>query len=405
MGVPALTPAPVPRTAPASTSTPSTSTLAATAPLTPARPNPGQPSWKLYDETTATSAIVDAVNGAKHVVNAEFFGLSDAGKGALLTTALEQAAMRGVEVNVIADFVSAVAIPVGSFHRMRNKIEDAGGSVVLTTRNPFSPRSRENPGLRNVDHRKVVTVDGTTGFVGGMNFLKLTDDYRDTMVGLSGVAAARLAAEQLDRWSRVGGSVTERHRRTVSDALGGSPLHPTRPDELRIVANAPEQGRFELTEGYRELIRGAKHRLWIASPGISDREVMAEISDAAKRGVDVRLIAPGKPPLGAAPIQWAGRAHLASIAASGGIAYEIPEVLHRKAIVADDEVILSSYNLTKRSADHDHELGLRTTDPAFVQAIAGVLEQDMARSTPFDPSTFTGLGAKLGGLFAKYLSY
>lgn len=360
--------------------------------------------WKFYDETNATDAMVDAVNGARQVVNVEFFGFTDAGKGAQLVTALESAARRGVEVNVITDFVSVGALPLGSYQRMRRKLEDAGGNVVLTSRIPGSPAARANPSLKHVDHRKLVTVDGTTGFVGGMNLVPLTDSYEDTMVGVTGLTAARLAADQLDRWARVSGKVTERHRRTVSDALGGADLVPKDPTELRIATNAPEQGRFELTDGYRDLIRGAKQRIWIASPGISDRDIMADINAAARRGVDVRIIGSEKAPV-APPIGWVARAHFAELVKAGGQAFEIPGTLHRKALVVDDEAIISSYNLTKRSAKADHEIGIRTKNPEFVQAIVDVLQQDLDRSAKFDPSTHTGLPARIGAAFAKHISY
>lgn len=360
--------------------------------------------WRILDENTTTGAIVDAVNGATQVVNAEFFGFVDAGKGAQLVQALEGAARRGVEVNVVTDFISSTVLPPGSWHRMRRKVEDAGGTVILTSRIPFTPRTREHPGLRHVDHRKLVTVDGTTGFVGGMNYMPFTDGYEDTMAQVSGVAAARLAADQLDRWARVGGTVTDRHRRTVADALGDAPLRPTDQRELAIIANAPEQDRFELTDAYRDMIRGAKERVWVASPGISDRDMIDELHAAASRGVDVRLIAGEKPPI-APPVGWVARAHMNELLAAGGSAYETPGTLHRKALVVDDEAVLSSYNLTKRSANADHEVGIRTKDPAFVQAIAGLLQHDMDRSARYDSAKLSGIGKLVGTTFAKYLSY
>lgn len=361
--------------------------------------------WELHDHNSATGAIVDAIQGAKLVVNAEFFGFTDAGKGAKVTSALVDAARRGVEVNVIVDSASMFVPPFGSFHRMRRKVEDAGGTVIVTTRNPLSPRAKASPGLKHVDHRKVVTVDGTTGFVGGMNFVPLTDEYHDTMIRLSGVSAARLGADQLDRWNRVGGKVTDRHSTSVSSALGGRPTTPTDRRELSVIANAPEQERFEITNGYRDLIRNARKRIWISSPGISDRQVMGELRAAAERGVDVRIVAPGKAPLGVPMIAWVGRAHLKNLTTSGGAGYEIPEILHRKAIVADDEVILSSYNLTGRSRKHDHEVGLRTSDPDFVKAIAATLESDMTRAAKFDADAFTGIGARIGGFIADRITY
>lgn len=360
--------------------------------------------WKLFEETNAAPAIVDAVNGARQVVNAEFFGFTDAGKGASLVTALEGAARRGVEVNVVTDFISALALPPGSYQRMRSKITDAGGNVILTSRIPGSRAAKENPALRHVDHRKVVTIDGRTGFVGGMNLVPLTDSYKDSMVGVTGVTAARLAADQLDRWSRVGGNVTERHTRSVVDALDGAPAKTDDPTQLRILANAPEQERFELTDGYRDLIRNAKERLWIATPGISDRDVMNDIHEAAKRGVDVRIIASEKAPV-APPVGWVARSHMADLVANGGSAYEIPGTLHRKVLVADDQAILSSYNLTKRSANADHEVGIHTGDPDFVAAVEELLQKDMDSATTFDPSSFTGPSKTIGTFFATRFSY
>lgn len=379
--------------------------VAAAGAAAPARPSATGPGWKLYDETTATAAIVDAVRGAKTVVNAEFFGVSDAGKGAQLTDALVDAARRGVEVNVVTDFASVVSLPIGSFQRFRNRVEEAGGHVVVNSRLPFADRVREHPGLRHVDHRKVVTVDGTTGFTGGMNFVKITDDYHDSMVKLDGPAGARLAAEQLDRWSRVGGAVTDRHRSAVEHALDGVTKLPKDPREMAIVANAPEQGRFELTNRYLELIRGAKERLWITSPGFSDQLVIEELNKAAQRGVDVRVVAPGKAPLGVAVINWVGRSHLTELLGHGGKVFEVPEVLHRKAIIADDEVILSSYNITERSRRHDHELGVATRDPKFVAAMAQLLKKDMIESNRLEPGEFRGVGQRIGDFIAQRLRF
>jgi cardiolipin synthase len=363
------------------------------------------PGWQIFDETTATDAIVDAIDGAKLVVNAEFFGIGDAGKGALVTDALVAAARRGVEVNVLADLSSALAPPFGNYLRMRRRIEAAGGHVITTSPVPLSPVARSTPALANVDHRKVVTIDGNVGFVGGMNLLKVTDAYHDSMVELGGVAAARLGSEELDRWKAVGGAISAAHRAAVTAGLQGQPVTPSDPRELRIVANAPDTHRSELTDGYSELIRTARRRIWISTPAISDRKIMAELDAAARRGVDVRIVTPGGKLLGVPLIQWVARAHLANLARDGGTAFEIPEIVHRKAIVADDEVILSSYNLTGRSRAHDHEVGIRTTDPAFVAAVASMLSTDMARATKFDPSTFTGIDARIGAVIAKHFTY
>lgn len=364
----------------------------------------GSAGWKLWNETTITPAVVDAIDGAKQVVNVEFFAISDGGKGAHVVDALVRAAERGVEVNVITDATAVGALPIPSWLRMKHRIEQAGGEVKVNLRVP-GLSSLVPEGLRHVNHRKSVTVDGATAFVGGINFIKLEDDYHNSMVQLSGVSAARLASEQLTRWQRVGGTVSQRHAASVEQALQGKALIPTDPKEMRIVSNAPDERRFDITDGYVELIRGAKRRLWISSPGYSDRALLDEIAAAAARGVDVRLIAPGTPPLGIAPINWIGRSNLKRVMEHGAKSYEIPETLHRKSIIADDEVIFSSFNITGRSKTADHEVGVRTRDPEFVKAIEATLAKDMDRAGEIDAGKLDGAGVKFADVLTRTLKF
>ena len=376
---------------------------------TPYLAEPGTPdaqakdgSWKLWNEETTNRAIVDAIDGAKNVVDVEFFGFSDSGKGSHIVDALERAGKRGVEVNVMTDAISRSSIPFGAYGSMKDRLEAVGGTVIDTFRLPVI-KKQELPGLQHVDHRKVVAIDGKDAFVGGINFIRVEDDYHDSMLQVSGTTAARLSAEALDRWRNVGGTITDRHQAAVTDALGGAKLIPDDPKEMRIVANAPDTGRNELTDGYKELIRNAKQRLWISSPGFSDQELMGELKDAAARGVDVRVVAPGKSPLGIPLIKWVAQSHLRDAGALGAKTYEIPEVLHRKSLIADDEVIFSSFNMTGRSKTADHEIGVRTKDPEFVDAVASILQKDMDRGTLLTPETGGAVGRSVGDLIAKKL--
>lgn len=360
----------------------------------------GSAGWKLWNEKTATRAIVDAIDGADKVVNAEFFAITDGGKGTYVVDALERAAKRGVEVNVLADSISLFSLPVGSYLRMKNRIEDAGGTVFTNVRAPIVKSRKDEPALQNVNHRKVVTVDGTTAFTGGVNYIKLEDHFEDSMVQLSGVSAARLAADQLDRWTRANGSASDAHRQTVDDALQGASLVSSDPNDMHVLANAPEQQRTELTDAYKELIRGAKERVWISSAGYSDQELMDLVTDASRRGVDVRMVTSGKAPLGLPIINWVGESHLREAMREGAEAVAIPGIIHRKALIADDEVVFSSFNMTGRSKQHLHEVGLRTKDPEFVEAVANVLSTDLERGTPIDVAR-RDVGGRVGDFIAQ----
>ncbi|MBC7460990.1 MAG: phosphatidylserine/phosphatidylglycerophosphate/cardiolipin synthase family protein [Thermoleophilia bacterium] len=376
-------------------------------PGAPVWPSVTGPTWALWDETTVIPAIVTAIDNAQQIVNAEYFQITDTGKGQLVTDALARAAKRGVEVNVIADFMSVVTPPPLSFHRFKKIVTEAGGTVITTSRIPFSRRVKENPALAHVDHRKVLTIDGDVAFTGGMNLAKMTDFYHDSMLQLSGVDAARLGVNQLNRWSAVGGAVSAVHRKVVADALGDAPLEPTSPTAMHVVSNAPDEGQFGLSNAYLDAIRGAKHRLWISSPAYTSQPLIAELNAAAARGVDVRFVMPGTAPVGIPLINWVTASHLAELTKLGATAYAIPEVLHRKALVADDTAILGSFNITDRSAQHDHEIGIKSSDPTFVETIANVLTSDMTRGTKLEPGARTGVGKWIGDLLAQtfHLSY
>lgn len=361
--------------------------------------------WKIHTDGDAVNAIVDAISGAKQIVNAEFFGIADAGNGARVTDALVDRAKAGVEVNVIADQVSVVSLPLGSFQSFQRKIEGAGGHIIVNSRLPWSSKVKEYPALKHVDHRKVVTIDGTRGFTGGMNFETISDGYHDAMVELTGPAAAKLGAEELDRWQRVGGDVTARHAKSVSDALKANPEDPADPNAIHILANAPEQKRYELSKHMAESIDKAQDRIVVTSPAFTDTPMIEKLEAAAKRGVDVTVIGSGAAPVGVPLINWLSRAHFKDLIASGAKVFETPEVLHMKAMVADGEATLSSYNITNRSRQHDHEIGVTSADPDFTKALATLLATDAGRSKELTPDDLRGMSTKIGSILVDKLNF
>src|SRR5690606_4190835 len=118
------------------------------------------------------------------------------------------------------------------------------------------------------------------------------------------------------------------------------------------------------TERYINSIRSAKKRLWITSPAFSDKAVMEEIIAAAQRGVDVRIIGPGLS--NAMPLTWINQTHAKALIDAGGRYYTVPEMMHMKALISDNTALLSSYNITRRSRQHLHEVGVVSKDAKFV---------------------------------------
>jgi cardiolipin synthase len=330
----------------------------------------------LVDNVNAIGPIINAIDNAHRVVNVELFSIGPDGSGAQIGAALARAAQRGVEANLVADYTSWISrpMPVIAFDRWKNGLEAAGVNVKVTNR--FSGDASN----RVVDHRKVIAVDGTTAFVGGMNFAKFMDGWHDAVFQLSGSAAATVGADELQRMSELGMRITPTHRQAVDDALrstGAAQGNST----VNVLVNAPEHQRWDVTRYYQHEIHFAKQRVWVASPLFSDPELLGEICAAAKRGVDVRVVAPGIAPVIPA-LKYPERTALAQILAAGGQVWETPEIAHTKALVTDDKATLGSFNITKRSATDDTEMNIQSSDPSVVGQIEGLFQRDFGRSTP-----------------------
>lgn len=328
----------------------------------------------LIDMAQAKPAVMDAIRGARKVVDVDLFSFLSRGSGSELERELLAARRRGVEVNVIMELSGSVGLPPGAIVPLIDRMRDGGISVHVAQR--FSG----TPALKHVDHRKLVVVDGTKAFLGGINFSGIQDSWHDAMVELRGPSAAQAAQLALTRWEASHGSASPLHRSVVADALRGAAHARPTSAATRLTINDPSTGTFELTRRYQELIDTAKGRLWIATPGLSDRAMIDRLVAAADRGVDVRLILPRKPPLGLPIITWGNRASFPRLIEHGVKVYETPEVSHTKAVLADDTAVIGSYNITRRSALHDQEIGAESRDARFVQQVDKMFTDDAARS-------------------------
>jgi cardiolipin synthase len=233
---------------------------------------------KLYmrgDELIAD--MVAAIDAAKQFVYVETFIWIDDECGRVLRDALGRAVGRGVRVNVIYDWVlSSRNLGDGYF---------ADGIDVLTFR-PITGRDALR--LSNVlrDHRKLLITDGTTGFIGGYNFGDEYVAWRDTHIRITGESVRELENAFVDFWNQ--------HRGML---VLGLPHAEERSWDPFIVVhrNDPSMGIFPIRGMYLEAIDRAKDRIWITNAYfVPDRSFRTALEDASRRGVDVRVMVPGR---------------------------------------------------------------------------------------------------------------
>ncbi|MDO9522658.1 MAG: cardiolipin synthase [Methanocorpusculum sp.] len=280
-------------------------------------------------------AFKEAILEAKHHIHLEYFIIRDDELGNLVVDLLTQKAAEGIEVRAIFDAAGTFSVKKEFFTQLKK----AGGDVRI-----FFPLkiSFLNTRLNFRNHRKILVVDGTTGFIGGFN---IGDEYlgkgpmgywRDTHVRLHGKAVAALQTRFIMDWNYAAQDAQ------ISVEDWESPYYPkegfrdvTGHSYIQIASSGPDSAEKAIYSGYMSLIGHAKESIYIQTPYfIPDDPMLTGLLLAARSGVDVRIMIPCKPdhPL----VYWANHSYLGDLLAAGvrGYAYN-DGFIHSKAGVFD----------------------------------------------------------------------
>lgn len=244
---------------------------------------------------------------AKHHIHLDMYIFEDDALGRLVADALIDRAREGVMVRVIYDDVGCWQVAHRFFERMRE--EGIEVAAYLPVRFP-SFTSKVN--YRN--HRKLVIIDGETGYIGGMNialrYVKGTGDqpWRDTMLRVKGGAVYGLQRAFLIDWYFVDRTlITNRDYYPPLSTFHSPPS--TNNCLTQIVTSGPTNPYPEIMQGYVRMILAAHRYVYIETPYFLPNEpVLFAIKTAAKAGVDVRILCPLRSD--ARFVEWASRSYL-----------------------------------------------------------------------------------------------
>lgn len=250
----------------------------------------------------------------------------------------------------------------------------------------------------HLDHRKVMVIDGATAYTGGMNIGDhYQKEWRDQQTRVEGPMVSQLAAEFRQRWTAEGGALR-------SEELSAAPAPSRRgPDEARVVAH---HGNFEDTyikAAYLKAFYTAEKSITVANPYFADPDIVKGLCDAAKRGVQVKLVLPAENDMGL--LRDAARAFYPDLLAAGVEVYEYQgRMAHQKVATIDGAwSTFGSSNLDARSLKYNDELNVFSMDPKVARQIDETMfAPDLAQSrriTTADPS----LRERFFRTFARYL--
>jgi len=339
----------------------------------------------VVDNAQLRPALLDDIRGARSVINLQEFIWTSDGLGEEVAEALKAKAREGVQVNVQLDGTGSSSFPFGlhpvlstaAYKAHVAGLRAAGVHVQENWRYGGKVAAGASPSW---DHRKIFTVDGRIGYVGGMNLSLDYEQWHDTMARIEGPAVAQLDAEFLGRWRDIGGTVSGRQAR----ALVNSEIGPRQAGmaAARIISNSPGAKR-DLSDSYLRDIRGAKRRLWVTSPSVASPELVRALRAAAARGVDVRVVTTSFASRDGDPVtRTISGTFIDELVEAGVQVYEHPRTLHAKLLLADDDATVSSFNLNDRSKSKDMEAGVRVRGASFTREIERLFDKAFVDAAP-----------------------
>ena len=322
--------------------------------------------------------VFEAIRQARREVVIETFILFEDKVGTQLHAAMRAAAQRGVKVDLMIDgFGSPDLSP-----EFISGLTSAGVKVRV-----FDPGKRLFGQRINVFrrmHRKIVVIDGSLAFVGGINYSadhlmdfgpKAKQDYAVALAGpiVSEIHRFVLRAIAVggkgSGWFRRRLKATHEHNGPVGEA------------EAQFVTRDNRRHTNDIERHYRAAIRSARQRIVIANayffPGY---RLIKEMRRAARRGVDVRLILQGEPDM---PIVKVAASMLYHHLLHAGVRiYEYCErPLHGKVALVDEQwSTIGSSNLDPLSLSLNLEANVVVRDKAFTQELWERLDHLMQHS-------------------------
>ena len=347
----------------------------------------------LQDGAATYAAMFAAIRKARDHINLESYIIEDDEIGQQFADLLLEQQRRGVQVNLIYDSVGALNTPKAFFDRL-----SADGIAVLEF-NPLNPLAARKEWLINHrDHRKLLVVDGKTAFIGGVNISSVyssgsaagrraknagsaggkASGWRDTHLQLDGPVVGELQKLFVETWEKQHGTplaakayfpVLSAQGNDIVRAIGSTPDDPYSLIYLTLISaigNAEKQ--VHLTHAYF----------------VPDPRLLKSLTDAAARGVEVKLILPGHSD--SEVTFHAGRSHYAALLRAGVRIYERRGALLHAKTASIDGVwsCIGSSNLDWRSFLDNDEVNAVILGREFAGQMQAMFTRDLDASEQID---------------------
>ncbi len=331
------------------------------------------------DGKTKFDRLEADLRAARRYINIQYYIFADDATGRRISDILKERAREGVTVRVIYDHVGSLS----TSRRFFREMEEAGIEVhpfFKVTFPPFGTRIN----WRN--HRKICIIDGTVGYIGGMNVAdryidggKKFDMWRDNHARIEGPAVASLQYSFAIDWSFMGQElITDPLPRPVSfdDGVG-----------VQLLSSGPTAQWPNIAFQFIRVIAAAKHRVYLYTPYFLPTEALLKaLQTAALAGVDVRVLMPRRSD--SMMLNEASRSYVSECLRSGIKFYLYTAgMMHAKTLIVDDEYVsVGSTNFDFRSFEHNFEANIQIYSREVNAHMAEIFRDDLTSCVRILPS-------------------
>lgn len=346
----------------------------------------------LVDGPAAYEAMFGAIRDARHHVHLETYILEDNEVGRRLADTLIERANAGVEVRVTYDGIGSFETSDAYFERLRRH-----GVQLYEYQPPNPTKDLRLWRINNRHHRKLLVVDGRVAFTGGINisdvyrsssfrnfFARNREDlrkrkekraWRDTQIRIAGPGVAEMQQLFLEMWNE----------QPEARVLGAPEYFPNMSaqgkDLVHIIDSVGGDNEVRIYDVIHAVVTQARQRIWITQAYFSpDDALIQDLIDAARRGVDVRMILPGYSD--APMVMHAARSNYQVMLEAGIRIFERSDtVLHAKTMTVDGVwSTVGSSNFDYRSFLHNNEANAVVMGPGFAREMEALFELDLSHS-------------------------
>ena len=344
----------------------------------------------LEDGPRTFKAMFSAIKGATHHINLEYYIFEDVqSDGVQLGDLLIAKRQAGVAVNVIYDSYGSGSTATAFLDRLKQ------AGINLVSFNPVNPLDSKVPySFNDRDHRKILVVDGNLAIVGGVNLStayqsnpigksggppgSTQDEWRDTDLEIEGPAVADLQKLFLEHWTSQKGPALDQSTMFPPPAPKGNAV-------ARVLGSTPDNDIPQYYVTLLTAIRTAEKSVNItAAYFVPTKQEMEALMDAAKRGVDVRLLLPGRSD---SPLSLAvAHSHYSALLEAGVKIYETHNViLHSKTVIVDGVwMAIGSSNFDHRSVIFNDEVDVVVLGSEAAQALDQLFAADQTGAQPIE---------------------